>query len=342
MKKFNMFCLGVAIAFSALADDVSKAPEPDWESICFAISNNCVRFRHPEDTWMAIAATKVKYKLTEDQMLEAFRRCIEGLGDTLSETMACERIVHCMSGDCGTNALPYVEYLIENDRRDSVARCAFRELIKLEPSIDRRILFAEGMLDPKSGRDDCSRVVVYQELCDVWAWAERNGSPSDREKLVSFFERRRLKDERFNYRAPQVFRPPKSDDEVDWFHVCYGISNMFVNAKPPKDVYMWFAGTRNSYNLTKDQLLAAFRRCLEGLGSEGRELIACEQIVLSLGDACGTNAIPCLERLALSDDRESVATCAFRELMKLKPFVDGESRPATLNEFRAAKREVGR
>ena len=120
-------------------------------------------------------------------------------------------------------------------------------------------------------------------------------------------------DKDFKYIAPQDFRPPKSDEEVDWARVCYGISNMFITAKQPRDVYMCFASTRNNYNLTKEQLLAAFRRCLDGLGDGGRELKACEQIVVSMGEACGTNAIPYLERLAINDRRESVAAGAFRE-----------------------------
>ena len=191
--------------FLAARRDAVKVEGLDWAGICFAISNSCARFRHPEDAWMTIAATKLKYKLTEDQMLEAFRRCIEGLGDTLNETMACERIVHCMSGDCGTNALPYVEYLIENDARDGVVACAYLELIKMEPNMDRKLLYAEKVLDLKSGHGDCSRIVVYQELRKLWNQTNKDAENSDKSKLASFFERRRLLDKDFKYLAPLSF-----------------------------------------------------------------------------------------------------------------------------------------
>ncbi len=341
MKK-TIFVCAAAISLFSLADGVGKEPEPDWDKVCFMITNKCIRARHPEDAWMTIAAAKIRYKLSSAQMLEAFKRCIDGLGDSPQERMACARIVHCMNDNCGTNALPYVEYLIENGTRDGVAECAYRQLVKMETNLDRRLLFAEKILDPKSGHGNCSRIVVYQELCDIWARTERDGKHADKVKLTAFFERRRPLDRNFKYLAPQDFRPVKRDDEIDWTRVCYGISNAFINAKPPRDAYMRFAGTRNNYNLTREQLLTAFERCLNGLGDEGRELKACEQIVSCLNEVCGTNAIPCLERLAITDRRESVASCAFRELMKMKPFAEGANRPATLQEFRATKKESGR
>ena len=36
MKKLYEVCLAAFVAFSAFAEDVSKAPEPDWDGICFA------------------------------------------------------------------------------------------------------------------------------------------------------------------------------------------------------------------------------------------------------------------------------------------------------------------
>ena len=121
MKKLNVVCLAASVAFSALAEDVSKVLEPDWAGICFAISNSCVREENSGNAWMAIAATKLKHNLSADQLLKAFRQCIDGLGDAPREAVACERIVESMSGLCGTNALPYVEHLIESDKRDGVA-----------------------------------------------------------------------------------------------------------------------------------------------------------------------------------------------------------------------------
>ena len=323
--------------FRATRRNVTKAEGLDWDGICYAISNVCVRSRHPEPAWGTIAAVKVKYKLNADQMLEAFKRCIGGLGNDINETMACERIVHCLSGECGTNALPYVEYLIENDKRDGVVDSAFRQLVQIESELDRKLLFAEKILDPKSGRGDCSRIVVYQELRDIWAQIARDGTSSDRVKMASFFEKRKHEDALFKSMAPQDFRPPKKDDEIEWERVCYVISNMFSAAKPPRDGYMTLVHARNSYGLSKSQMMVAIERCLDGLGRDGREQKASELIVSYMGEVCGTNAVPCLERIASSDGREPVANCAFRELMKLKQFSGTEKRPADLGEFRAAK-----
>ena len=212
MKK-TVFVLAAATSLFSLADGVDKEPEPDWDKVCFMITNRCIRARHSEDAWMTIAAAKIRYKLSSAQMLAAFKRCIDGLGDSPQERMACERIVHCMNDSCGTNALPYVEYLIENDRRDSVADCAYRQFIKMEPDLDRRLLFAEKMLDHKSGRDDCSRIVVYRELRKLWLQVKSDGVVSDKVKLASFFERRRTLDKDFQYLAPQDFRSAKTENE---------------------------------------------------------------------------------------------------------------------------------
>ena len=102
MKKLNVVCLAASVAFSALAEDVSKVLEPDWAGICFAISNSCVREENSGNAWMAIAATKLKHNLSADQLLKAFRQCIEGLGDTPREdcrkherTLRYERIAVC-------------------------------------------------------------------------------------------------------------------------------------------------------------------------------------------------------------------------------------------------------
>ena len=46
MKKLYEVCLAAFVAFSAFAEDVSKAPEPDWDRICFAITNSCIREEH--------------------------------------------------------------------------------------------------------------------------------------------------------------------------------------------------------------------------------------------------------------------------------------------------------
>ena len=252
MKKVKALCFIVGVALSAFADGEVKMPEPDWDGICLAITNECVRCRHPDDAWMAIAATKIRYQLTSEQILEVFKRCMDGLGDSPVGERVCERIVHCMGSECGTNALPYVEYLIENDRRDGVVSCAYRQLVKMETDLDRQLLSAEKILAPESGRDDCSRIVVYQELCDIWARIERDGSPSDKVTMRDFFMKRRLMDERFNYRAPQDFRPQRKDDAIEWERVCYVISNTFVNAKPPRDGYLTLVHVRNSYNLAGD------------------------------------------------------------------------------------------
>ena len=104
MKK-TVFVCAAAISLFSLADRVGKEPEPDWDKVCFMITNRCIRARHPEDAWMTIAAAKIRYKLSPDQMLEAFKRCIDGLGDSPQERMACARIVHCMNDNCGTNAM---------------------------------------------------------------------------------------------------------------------------------------------------------------------------------------------------------------------------------------------
>lgn len=338
MKKIGMSCAFSLVIVAALADDMVKPSEPDWDGICNAISNVCVRSRHPEPAWDAIAAVKVKYKLNADQMLKAFKRCIEGLGNDMNETMACGRIVHCMNSMCGTNALPYIEYLIESDRRDSVVDSAFRQLVQIEPELDRKLLFAEKILDPKSGRGDCSRIVVYQELRDIWAQLARDGSSSDRVKIASFFETRKHQDALFKYMAPQDFRPQRKDDEIEWERVCYVISNMFSAAKPPRDGYMALVHIRNSYSLSRAQMMDAIERCLDGLGRDGLEQNASELIVSHIGEVCGTNAVPCLERIASRDEREPVANCAFRELMKLKQFSGKEKHPAALGEFQAAKR----
>ena len=324
--------------FRATRRNATKVDGLDWDGICYAISNVCVRSRHPEPAWDTIAAVKVKYKLNADQMLKAFKRCVEGLGNDMNEAMACERIVHCLSGECGTNALPYIEYLIENDKRDGVVACAYIELVKMEPSVGRKLFFAERILDSKSGRGDCSRIVVYQELRDIWAQIARDGSSSDKGKMASFFEKRRHEDALFKYMAPQDFRPPKKDDEIEWERVCYVISNMFTAAKPPRDGYMALVHVRNSYSLSTAQMMVAIERCLDGLGRDGREQNASELIVSHMGEVCGTNAVPCLERIASRDGRESVANCAFRELMKLKQISGKEKRPASLGEFQAAKR----
>lgn len=338
MKKIGIFSAVLTAMLSVIADNTAKTSEPDWDGICYAISNVCVRYRHPEPAWDTIAAVKVKYKLNADQMLKVFKRCVEGLGNDMNETMACERIVHCLSGECGTNALPYIEYLIENDKRDGVVDSAFRQLVQIEPGLDRKLLFAETILDSKSGRGDCSRIVVYQELCDIWAQIARDGSSSDRGKMASFFEKRKHEDALFKYMAPQDFRPQKKDDEIEWERVCYVISNMFSAAKPPRDGYMALVHVRNSYSLSKAQMMVAIERCLDGLGRDVREQNASELIVSHMGEVCGTNAVPCLERIVSRDEREPVANCAFRELMKLKQFSVKEKRPADLGESQTAKR----
>lgn len=304
--------------FLASRRDASTVEGQDWEKACFVITNCCVRSRHPEPAWDTIAAVKVRYKFNAEKMLDVFRRCIEGLGDSPVEKMACERIVHCLASQCGTNALPYVEYLIENDRREGVVACAYRQLVKIKPDLDRQLLFAAKILDPKSGRDDCSRIVVYQELCDIWARIERDGSRSDKITMIAFFEERRQEDALFRYLSPQDFRPPKNDDAIEWERVCYVISNTFANARASRDGYLTLVHVRNSYNLSRAQLLVALERCLGGLRRDGREQKASELIVSHMGEVCGTNAVPCLERIALRDGRESVAACAFRELAKLK------------------------
>ena len=90
MKK-TFFVCAAAISLFSLADGVGKDPEPDWDKVCFMITNRCIRARHPDDAWMTIAAAKIRYKLSSAQILEVFKRCIDGLGDSPQERMACAR-----------------------------------------------------------------------------------------------------------------------------------------------------------------------------------------------------------------------------------------------------------
>ena len=45
MKK-TVFVCAAAISLFSLADRVGKEPEPDWDKVCFMITNRCIRARH--------------------------------------------------------------------------------------------------------------------------------------------------------------------------------------------------------------------------------------------------------------------------------------------------------
>lgn len=326
MKKLNVVCLAASVAFSALAEDVSKVLEPDWAGICFAISNSCVREENSGNAWMAIAATKLKHNLSADQLLKAFRQCIEGLGDTPREAVACERIVESMSGLCGTNALPYVEHLVESDKRDGVACMAYRQLIRMERNLDRLLLFAEKLLDSGAGRGDSARIALYRDLRKLWKQAGDGGDHSDKAKLASFFARRESLDKDFEHLAPQDFLAARRDavkvDGLDWAGICFAISNSCVGFRHPEDAWMTIAATKVKYKLTEDQMLEAFSRCIEGLGDTLNETMACERIVHCMSGDCGTNALPYVEYLIENDARDGVVACAYLELVKMEPSMD--------------------
>ena len=322
MKSMILACVAT-ITLSAVADGEVMAPEPDWDKICFAISNSCVREERSGKAWMAIAATKLECELSSDQMLNALRLCIEGLGDGPQETRACERIVESMSSLCGTNALPYVEYLIENDRRDGVAYCAYLQFIRMNPDLNRRLFFAEKMLDPKAGRGDGTRIAVYKDLSKIWKQVSKGGDSSNKAKLTWFFERRMALDKDFDHLVPQDFvaarRAAVKKEELDWNSICFMISNRCIRARHPEDAWMTIAAAKIRYKLSPDQMLEAFKRCIEGLGDTLNETVACERIVARMSDNCGTNALPYVEYLIENDRRNGVADCAYRQLVKMEP-----------------------
>ena len=62
----------------------------------------------------------------------------------------------------------------------------------MERNLDRRLLFAEKLLDSGTGRGGSSRIAVYRDLRKLWKQAGDGGDHSDKAKLASFFVRRVL------------------------------------------------------------------------------------------------------------------------------------------------------
>ena len=321
----------VAAAFSlvmvaALADDMAKPSAPDWDRICFAITNTCVQEENSGSAWMAIANAKRQYDLSSEQMLHVLRRCLDGLGDTPRESLACRRIVESMSSLCGTNALPYVEYLIATDSREGIAYEAYRQLLRMNKDLDRRLIFAGKLLDAKAGHDDSARIAVYRDLCKMWKQADNDGDSLSKAKLTSFFKSREPTDKDFDRLAPKGYlearRAAIKVDGVDWDGICYAISNVCIRSRHSEPAWETIAAVKVRYKLNADQMLEAFKRCIEGLGDTLNETMACERIVHCMSGSCGTNALPYVEYLIENDNRDGVVACAYLELVKMEPSID--------------------